>query len=188
MRLHSPFRHAGYKISELQLFQTRKHRDGAHHLAVLKVGSTYLKCSIGRSGRKALKREGDGASPIGRFRLKDLYFRADRQSRPKCHIPAKAIRPNFGWCDDPSHGQYNRFIKKPFSARHEDLWRSDHVYDLVFTLNHNSRPRIKGAGSAIFMHLAHADYQPTAGCLALSLRDLRRLLPRLGGNVWLTIH
>jgi L,D-peptidoglycan transpeptidase YkuD (ErfK/YbiS/YcfS/YnhG family) len=38
------------------------------------------------------------------------------------------------------------------------------------------------------MHLAHTDYQPTAGCVALPLEDLRRLLPRLAARVWLTIH
>ncbi len=188
MRPPSAKRHSGNKISELHLYQVRNNINGAHHLAFLKIGSTYLKCAIGHTGRKALKREGDGASPLGRFQLVTLFYRPDRQRRPTCLTSTKALRPDFGWCDHVGHGQYNRFIVKPFAARHEDLWRIDHVYDLVFTINHNSRPRINGAGSAIFMHLAHTDYQPTAGCVALPLEDLRRLLPRLAARVWLTIH
>ncbi|NDB68106.1 MAG: L,D-transpeptidase catalytic domain protein [Methylocystaceae bacterium] len=188
MRPRSPHSHSGYKISALHVFQAQKGSKRVSHLAILKIGSLYLKCSLGRSGRKALKREGDGASPIGTYRLTGLYFRPDRLSRPLCQIPTQPMRPNLGWCDDERHGQYNRLIRTPFVAGHEELWRKDHVYDLVFTINHNSRPRIKGAGSAIFIHLAHPNDQPTAGCVAVSLSVLRRQLPRLAQQVRLTIH
>ncbi len=188
MSPRSPHSHSGYKVSELHVFQARKNIKGGAHLAVIKIGSLYVKCFLGRSGRKALKREGDGASPIGTYRLTGLYFRPDRLSRPHCLIPTKPMKRSLGWCDDPGHGQYNRLIVTPFAAGHEELWRKDHVYDLVFTINHNSRPRIKRAGSAIFIHLAHPNDQPTAGCIAISLSALRRLLPRLAQQVRLTIH
>ncbi len=59
------------------------------------------------------------------------------------------------------------------------MWREDHAYDVVLVLDFNLRPRIRGGGSAIFFHLAHADSRPTAGCLALSGADMLKLLPRL---------
>jgi L,D-peptidoglycan transpeptidase YkuD (ErfK/YbiS/YcfS/YnhG family) len=37
---------------------------------------------------------------------------------------------------------------------------------------------VAGAGSAIFLHLAHADYAPTQGCVALAAGDLEALLAK----------
>jgi L,D-peptidoglycan transpeptidase YkuD (ErfK/YbiS/YcfS/YnhG family) len=54
--------------------------------------------------------------------------------------------------------------------------RADHLYDLVLVLGYNDRPRVRGKGSAIFVHLARPGYTPTEGCIALSLRDLLALL------------
>ncbi|MDZ7600693.1 MAG: L,D-transpeptidase family protein, partial [Hoeflea sp.] len=34
-------------------------------------------------------------------------------------------------------------------------------------------------GSAIFLHLARPGYRPTEGCIALSRRDMLRLMPFL---------
>ena len=71
---------------------------------------------------------------------------------------------------------YNRMINLPYSARHEALWRADALYDIVGVLGWNDAPVRRGAGSAIFLHVATADYAPTEGCVALALADLRRVL------------
>ena len=60
------------------------------------------------------------------------------------------------------------------------LKRADHLYDLILVLGHNDRPRVRGRGSAIFMHLPREGYSPTAGCIALSMRDLLAFLAELG--------
>ena len=57
--------------------------------------------------------------------------------------------------------------------------RADHLYDLVLVLGYNDRPRARGRGSAIFVHLARPGYAPTAGCIALAKHDLRMLLGEL---------
>jgi L,D-peptidoglycan transpeptidase YkuD (ErfK/YbiS/YcfS/YnhG family) len=93
----------------------------------------------------------------------------------------------MGWCDDPASGRYNRPIRAGAKAGHEQLWREDGVYDVVIPTSHNERPRVLGAGSAIFFHVAGPGYAPTEGCVAISLADLRRLLPRLSRNVRLVI-
>jgi L,D-peptidoglycan transpeptidase YkuD (ErfK/YbiS/YcfS/YnhG family) len=59
------------------------------------------------------------------------------------------------------------------------LWREDALYDLVVVLGHNRKPRLRGAGSAIFIHVARPGYLPTEGCIALRRDHLLRLLARL---------
>ena len=103
-------------------------------------------------------------------------YRADRIARPVTHLPVCPIRPDDGWCDDPGHTRYNSPVRLPFAASHERLWRDDHLYDLVVILDHNQSPRIRGRGSAVFFHLAGPGYAPTAGCIAVRLSDMRRLL------------
>ena len=60
------------------------------------------------------------------------------------------------------------------------MWRDDHLYDIVGVLDWNISPRVRGRGSAIFLHLARPGYRPTAGCIALSRRDLGLLLGAAG--------
>lgn len=142
----------------------------------LEARGRRLRCAIGRGGIRADKREGDGATPVGRFPLRRLLFRADRGGAPETGLPVVPIAPQDGWCDDPGHADYNRPIDLPHAARHERLWRDDHVYDLVVVIGHNDRPVVAGEGSAVFIHVARDGYAPTEGCVALALADLRWLL------------
>lgn len=135
--------------------------------------------ALGRSGRRATKREGDGATPVGRWRLLRVLYRPDRVPRPRTGLPVRPITPADGWCDAPGDRNYNRPVRLPYPANAERLWRDDHLYDLVVVLDHNQRPRFQGAGSAIFMHVARPGLQPTEGCIALERAHLLRLLARL---------
>jgi L,D-peptidoglycan transpeptidase YkuD (ErfK/YbiS/YcfS/YnhG family) len=136
--------------------------------------------ALGRSGIQANKREGDGATPRGRFRLRRLWWRADRVPHPDTRLPTRRIEKNDAWCEDPSDSRYNRAVKLAQASSADRLWRDDHLYDLVVELDHNTRPRAKYRGSAVFIHVARPDFAPTAGCVALKAEDLRRLLARLG--------
>ncbi|WP_340148560.1 L,D-transpeptidase family protein [uncultured Sneathiella sp.] len=144
-------------------------------------------CALGKSGVTPAKREGDHASPEGRFALRKLLYRADRVAKPETILPAQAIDRNDGWCDDPDHEAYNRPVRLPFAARHETLWREDELYDLVVVLGHNDDPVVKGAGSCIFMHVARKDYGPTEGCVALEKADLLKLLAAIEGDTAIRI-
>lgn len=136
------------------------------------------KCAFGRGGMIAaeLKREGDGASPIGKWPLRRVFYRADRIEKPITGVLTESICEDDGWCDDPAHKAYNQLVKLPFSASHEKMWRDDHVYDVVVELGHNDAPPVPGLGSAIFMHVAKPDYSPTQGCIALAVEDLLAVL------------
>lgn len=68
----------------------------------------------------------------------------------------------------------------PPGSTADRLARADHLYDFIIELDHNTRPRIAGRGSAVFIHAARPQFAPTAGCVALELRALRRLLDRIG--------
>jgi L,D-peptidoglycan transpeptidase YkuD (ErfK/YbiS/YcfS/YnhG family) len=143
-------------------------------------GHTYH-CAIGRGGLapEGRKKEGDGCTPCGTFRLRRLYYRADKVAPG--HLPAglnpTPLSQEDGWCDDPGDRAYNTFVKLPYAGRHERLWRpDDDLYDLIIPLSYNDGPIVRGAGSAIFMHVARPGYLPTAGCVALDKHDLLAIL------------
>jgi L,D-peptidoglycan transpeptidase YkuD (ErfK/YbiS/YcfS/YnhG family) len=145
----------------------------------LVLGQLKVPCALGRSGRIARKREGDGATPLGRYRILHVLYRADRRPRPRTGLPVKAIRRNDGWCDEAQDRNYNRPVRLPYPASAERMWREDGLYDLVVVLDHNTKPRVRGAGSAIFMHVARPGYKHTEGCVALAARRLELLLTLL---------
>jgi L,D-peptidoglycan transpeptidase YkuD (ErfK/YbiS/YcfS/YnhG family) len=142
------------------------------------LGESRVRCALGRGGTlaAALKREGDGASPVGVWPIRRVLYRPDRGPPPQTALPVAPIAPDDGWCDDPNDPAYNRPVKHPYPASAERLWREDGVYDLVMILGHNDDPVLPGAGSAIFLHLARPDFSPTEGCVALARTDLEALL------------
>ena len=147
-----------------------------------------VRCALGRSGITGRKREGDGATPSGRLGLVAVLYRPDRLGRPVTALPSVPLRPDAGWCDDPTDRRYNRAVRLPFGASHERLWRDDGLYDVIVVLDYNlERPR-PGAGSAIFLHIAAPEFSPTEGCIAVRLADMRRLLARAGPGTWLDVR
>lgn len=146
-----------------------------------------LPCRLGRAGIVALKRESDGATPRGAFALCEVLYRADRVMRPQTSLPCRAIRPDEGWCDQPFDANYNRPVRLPYRGGHERLWRSDGLYDIVVVLDYNFRRRAQNRGSAIFLHLTRDEKPFTAGCVAVSEPDMRRLLGAVGRNAELVI-
>ncbi len=143
-------------------------------------GDMQWRCAVGGCGLIAAdkKSEGDNGSPIGCWPLRQVFYRSDRMEAPKSCLPTRALKPDDGWCDAPSHPDYNRYVKLPFSASHEKLFRDDEVYDCIVVLGHNDDPVIPNAGSAIFLHIARPDYTPTEGCAAMARDDLLAFLQR----------
>ena len=146
---------------------------------LVRLGILNLPCALGRAGRRARKREGDGATPIGCWPAMQVLYRSDRVARPRTRLPTKAIGRTDGWCDAPADRNYNRPVEYPYGASAEALWRADDLYDVVVVLDCNVKPRVRGAGSAIFLHVAREGYAPTEGCIALRRRHLLLLLGRL---------
>lgn len=147
-----------------------------HASGLLTWQGGQMHCALGRAGVRFNKREGDGATPIGCFPLRRVLYRPDRLPAPAGALPATAIDPDLGWCDDPAHPAYNRPVRLPFAGSHERLWRDDMLYDLLVVIGHNDDPVVPGFGSAIFLHVARPDFGPTEGCVALAREDLMALL------------
>lgn len=146
-------------------------------------GASPISAKVGRAGLvpAAQKQEGDGKTPMGRFGLRQLYYRPDRLAPPRTALPVTRLRPSDLWCDDPHHVLYNRPVRAPFAAGHERMWRKDRAYDLCLVLDYNLRRPEAGRGSAIFFHLTGDGEPPgpTEGCVAICLTDMLALLPRL---------
>jgi L,D-peptidoglycan transpeptidase YkuD (ErfK/YbiS/YcfS/YnhG family) len=145
----------------------------------LRFRDSEFTCALGRAGIVISKREGDGGTPAGIFPLRELRYRPDRLARPESPLETIATSPDDGWCDAAHDASYNRFVKRPYGASTETLWREDHLYDIAIMLGYNDAPVVPGAGSAIFFHLAkdkNGMLQPTEGCVALRLEDMRAVL------------
>jgi L,D-peptidoglycan transpeptidase YkuD (ErfK/YbiS/YcfS/YnhG family) len=146
----------------------------------LTAGGRTVPVALGRGGIRANKREGDGGTPKGSFRPRQLWWRADRHPRPRTFLPVRAIRPEDAWCEDPSSRHYNQPMRRNREHGGDRLKRDDHLYDFIVEIDHNRSPRIAGRGSAVFLHLARANFSPTAGCVSMTKAAMLRLLLRLG--------
>jgi L,D-peptidoglycan transpeptidase YkuD (ErfK/YbiS/YcfS/YnhG family) len=150
-------------------------------------GGQTIPVALGRGGIKANKREGDGGTPKGCFRPRRLWWRADRHPRPRTFLPIRAIGPEDAWCEDAADRYYNQPVRLARTRSGDRLRRDDHLYDFIVEIDHNYSPRIKGRGSAVFLHLARENFGPTAGCVSMTKSSMLRLLQRLGPNTRIVI-
>jgi len=134
-----------------------------------------FKCSIGKSGTKKNKKEGDNATPQGIFSLGKLYYRPDRIKKVNTNLSYKKIKKDMGWCNDPRNIKYNKEVNRKKIKKSEKLFRKDYKYDAFIAINYNSYPVKKNKGSAIFLHLTK-NYKPTAGCIAIKQNDFFKLI------------
>ncbi len=163
-------------------------RPGNRAQGVLRAGPLCVPVALGRAGVKANKREGDGGTPSGSFRPVRLWWRADRLPRPRTLLPVRRISPADAWCEDPTDRRYNHAFLRSATEPGDRLWRDDALYDIIIEIDHNTRPRIAGRGSAVFIHLARPHLAPTAGCVALTKRDLQRVVSALTRKTRIVIH
>jgi L,D-peptidoglycan transpeptidase YkuD (ErfK/YbiS/YcfS/YnhG family) len=152
---------------------------GNRQQAIISFDGKTMRAAIGRSGTTAFKREGDGGTPIASMRLLYGFSRGERVRLPSTLLSMKRIARAMLWCDQPEHAAYNRLVRSPFKPSHEEMMRKDGLYDVCLVMDWNITSRKRYGGSAIFFHLIKPGYQPTAGCVAVHPRDMKRLLPHL---------
>ncbi|MFZ2587046.1 MAG: L,D-transpeptidase family protein [Alphaproteobacteria bacterium] len=148
--------------------------------ATAEVNGQMVACIIGQHGPKpaTLKREGDGCTPLGTWQVLYGFYRADRVAKPAGNLPWRALTPDDGWCDAPTDPLYNQSVPVGYPASHEVMLREDTAYDYVVVLGHN-QPPVAGAGSAVFLHVWHPGKTHTAGCVALKVADMARVVASL---------
>lgn len=148
---------------------------------IVQAGHLTFQAVLGRSGRTSRKREGDGATPIASMPVLYGFFRRDRiRTRLNATLPMLPIDVTMLWCDAPDDPNYNRPARPPFKPSHETMMRKDQLYDICLVMDWNISSRRRNLGSAIFFHCAKPGYPPTQGCVAISVRDMQRLLPLIG--------
>jgi L,D-peptidoglycan transpeptidase YkuD (ErfK/YbiS/YcfS/YnhG family) len=146
-----------------------------------------FKCTLGRAGIGKKKVEGDNITPVGIYKILNVYYRSDRIKKLNTKFKIYQIKKDMGWCDDPKSKKYNQLIKIPSNYNHEKLYRKDNVYDLIVVLDYNKNPTIKNKGSAIFIHLTKNYKIKTAGCIGLKKKNLLKLLSQIKTNIKIKI-
>ncbi len=138
----------------------------------LLIDDFKFRCSVGKSGFSKDKKEGDNKTPIGTFKLGNIYYRKDRIKKLISKLKKIKIKRNMGWCDDPKSKNYNKLIKikKNLKISYEKLFRKDNKYDLFILIKYNYKKTYRNKGSAIFLHLTK-NYLPTQGCIAIKKED-----------------
>ena len=145
------------------------------------------KCAVGKRGISIKKKEGDFITPKGTFKIREIFYRKDRVQNLITRLKKTVIRKNMGWCDDPKSKKYNKLIYFPFKYRAEKLYRSENIYDIILVLNFNMNPVKKNKGSAIFIHVAKKNFQPTQGCVALDKSELIKMVKSIKKNTVVNI-
>lgn len=157
-----------------------RRRPGHDSQGLLAVGGTVFACAIGRGGISAFKREGDGATPLAQMRVLGGFRQRAFPGSAVSRLPLASVPAGLGWCDATGDRNYNRPVRLPYPASAETMRRADALYDHCLVLDWNIRPRRRGAGSAIFLHIARPGFEPTEGCVAVSPAVMRRLLAAIG--------
>jgi L,D-peptidoglycan transpeptidase YkuD (ErfK/YbiS/YcfS/YnhG family) len=133
---------------------------------------------LGRSGLSRDKREGDGSTPTGTYRLGATIYGI--APNPGVRFAYHRLLCGDWWDEDARSPSYNTFqhvacgARPPFGGDSEALWRISPQYRYFAVIEYNAHPVVPGRGSAIFIHVSAA--HATAGCISLPERQLVRLL------------
>jgi L,D-peptidoglycan transpeptidase YkuD (ErfK/YbiS/YcfS/YnhG family) len=133
---------------------------------------------LGWNGLSADRREGDGTTPAGTFRIHPTMY--GNEPNPGVRFRYRRIRCGDWWNEDPRSPTYNTFqhvacgTRPPFAGSSEGMWESPGAYPWLAVVEFNMRPVVPGRGSGIFLHAQTG--RATNGCISLRRVDLRHVL------------
>jgi L,D-peptidoglycan transpeptidase YkuD (ErfK/YbiS/YcfS/YnhG family) len=121
------------------------------------------------------KREGDLRTPSGVFNLRRTFGYAPHIST---RMPYRRVGKDDLWVDDPFSADYNRWVRRgeTSASSFEVMKLDDDRYRYAIVIEYNTDPVVRGAGSAIFIHVRFDEGVSTLGCVALSREDILRVL------------
>ena len=137
------------------------------------VFTANFKAIIGKNGLAAVgaKKEGDLKTPQGLFPIGDVFG-----SKPmKLKMNYKYITADDKFIDDINSKEYNTWVTGPTLAKSYESMLIP-AYQVGAVVNYNVKPIVKGAGSAIFLHLWENQNTPTHGCIATDKKHLLAML------------
>lgn len=141
---------------------------------------------VAYAGRRAasdpVKKEGDGKSPAGIFRLSTAFGYA-AQEPPGWKMPYLSLTSSVECVDDARSKFYTRVLDRatvaPDWKSSEQMLRPDGEYRWGVVVDHNAEPVTAGAGSCIFLHIWLGPGVGTTGCTAMAQEQLEDVLARL---------
>jgi L,D-peptidoglycan transpeptidase YkuD (ErfK/YbiS/YcfS/YnhG family) len=143
----------------------------------LPVGGPYP-ARVGRNGIRKNRREGDGTTPIGTFRIGRVMY--GNEADPGVKFRYLRLRCGDWWNEDPSSATYNTLRRlrcgqePPFRVVSGGMWQDRTAYPYLAVVEFNMHPVVPGRGSGIFLHAQTG--RPTNGCISLRRADLVRVL------------
>jgi L,D-peptidoglycan transpeptidase YkuD (ErfK/YbiS/YcfS/YnhG family) len=147
-------------------------KDASWHLSAGPIPAV-----IGRGGfaGPGKKREGDGKTPSGVYPL-ELAFGYGKE--PVTKMTYRQATEKDVWVDDETSPDYNRWVKRDetTASSFEEMKRRDGFYRYGLVIGYNTRPVVRGHGSAIFIHLWKKPGAATSGCLAMAEKDLLHVM------------
>ena len=133
---------------------------------------------LGKNGLSANRREGDGTTPTGTYRIGRTMY--GNEANPGVRFSYRRLRCGDWWDEDPSSPTYNSFqhvacgSTPPFAGASEGMWQQPRPYPFLAVVEYNMRPVVPGKGSGIFLHAQTGG--PTIGCISLRKDQLRAVL------------
>jgi L,D-peptidoglycan transpeptidase YkuD (ErfK/YbiS/YcfS/YnhG family) len=133
---------------------------------------------LGKNGLSSNRREGDGTTPTGTFRIGRTMY--GNEPNPGLRFAYRRLRCGDWWDEDPSSPTYNSFqhvrcgTKPPFAGESEGMWQQPRPYPHLAVIEYNMRPAVPGRGSGIFLHAQTGG--PTIGCVSLRRDQLVAVL------------
>ena len=128
------------------------------------AGGKMLRVALGRAGIRAHKREGDGAH-AGRPVSSGAAVVARRPPAAAAHHACQCAGSPLmtpGARTRRTGAITGRFGARPMNQA-TGCRAQDGLYDLIIEIDHNTRPRVAGLGSAVFIHVARPGFRPDRG-------------------------
>jgi L,D-peptidoglycan transpeptidase YkuD (ErfK/YbiS/YcfS/YnhG family) len=133
---------------------------------------------LGWNGLSANRREGDGTTPVGTFRIHPTMY--GNEANPGVRFRYRRVRCGDWWDEDPRSPTYNTFqhvrcgTRPPFRIVSRGMWQEPRAYPYLAVIEFNMRPVVPGRGSGIFLHAATGG--STNGCVSIAKPQLRHVL------------
>jgi L,D-peptidoglycan transpeptidase YkuD (ErfK/YbiS/YcfS/YnhG family) len=126
-----------------------------------------------------IKKEGDGCSPAGVFSLDTAFGEMSAARSGAARWPWVQMTARHAGVDDPTSCHYNRVVDSALVLKDwksaEDMRPKSGVYRRGVIVRHNWTQRPAG-GSCIFLHIWSGPRSTTAGCTAMSAREMLRVI------------
>ncbi len=131
-----------------------------------------------------VKKEGDGKSPAGIFRLSSAFGLVESDKIKPLKLPYQYLSSGIECVDDVKSAHYNSIVDRgqipqPDWDSSEKMRAIGDPYRLGVVVEHNTDPREPGGGSCIFLHIWQGENTGTTGCTAMTPENMDTLVPWL---------